>query len=72
MTSLGLTGQETFTIRGLAILAPKAKLTVEATSADGKKKVFTVRRVSTIRRTSSTVRQGGILHQVLRERIAAS
>src|SRR5213594_3967180 len=38
--SLGLTGQETFTIRGLDRLAPKARLAVEATSADGKKKSF--------------------------------
>src|SRR5256885_2149292 len=42
MASLGLTGQETFTIRGLDKLAPKAKLTVEATSPDGRKKSFTV------------------------------
>src|SRR3989442_2122188 len=37
MASLGLSGQETFTIRGLDKLAPKAKLTVEAMSPDGKK-----------------------------------
>src|SRR3989442_11077076 len=41
MPSLGPAGQETFTIRGLGKLAPKAKLTVEATSRDGKKKSFT-------------------------------
>jgi hypothetical protein len=42
MASLGLTGQETFTIRGLDRLAPKAKLTVEANSADGQRKSFQV------------------------------
>jgi aconitase A len=72
MASLGLTGQETFTIRGLANLAPKAKLTVEATSADGKKKSFTVQSRVDDGTDLEYVRQGGILHQVLRERIAAS
>src|SRR6266550_6232589 len=42
MASLGLTGAETFTIRGLDKLAPKAKLIVEAKSPDGFKKSFTV------------------------------
>src|SRR5437879_789294 len=72
MASLGLTGRETFTIRGLANLAPKAKLAVEATSPDGKKKTFMV--VSRVDDPTDLeyVRQGGILHQVLRERIAAS
>src|SRR2546430_13706741 len=42
MASLCLTGHETFTIRGLDRLVPKARLTVEAASPDGKKKSFTV------------------------------
>src|SRR2546426_32777 len=72
MASLGLTGQETFTIRGLEKLAPKAKLTVEAMSPDGKKKTFTVlSRVDDLT-DLEYVRQGGILQQVLRERIAAN
>jgi aconitate hydratase len=71
MASLGLTGQETFAIRGLDRLAPKAKLRVEATSARGDKTTFNV-----LARVDDTtdleyVRQGGILQQVLRERIAA-
>jgi aconitate hydratase len=72
MASLGLTGQETFTIRGLASLAPKATLTVEATSPDGTKRSFTV--VSRVDDPTDLeyIRQGGILHQVLRERIAAN
>ncbi|HEY8785787.1 MAG TPA: aconitase family protein [Candidatus Limnocylindria bacterium] len=72
LTSLGLTGAEAYTIRGLANLAPKAKLTVDATSPDGKKKTFNV--VSRVDDPTDLeyVRQGGILHQVLRERIAAT
>src|SRR3989441_440978 len=72
MATLGLTGAETFTIRGLDRLAPKAKLTIEATSPDGKKKTFSV--VSRVDDPTDLeyVRQGGILQQVLRERIAAN
>ncbi|MEK6227480.1 MAG: aconitate hydratase AcnA [Chloroflexota bacterium] len=72
MASLGLTGQETFTIRGLANLSPRAKLTVEATSSDGKKKTFTVLSRVDDPTDLEYVRQGGILHQMLRERIAAT
>jgi aconitate hydratase len=72
MATLGLTGYETFTIRGLAGLAPKAKLTVEATSPDGKKKSFQVESRVDDPTDLEYVRQGGILHQVLRERIAAN
>ena len=72
MASLGLTGPETFTIRGLDKLAPKAKLTVEATSPDGQKKSFTLLSRVDDPTDLEYVRQGGILHQVLRERIAAS
>ena len=71
MASLGLTGQETFTIRGLDRLAPKAKLTVEATSPDGRMKSFMVLSRVDDPTDLEYVRQGGILHQVLRERIAA-
>jgi aconitate hydratase len=72
MASLGLTGQETFTIRGLANLTPKAKLAVEATSADGKKTSFTVTSRVDDLTDLEYVRQGGILHQVLRERLRDS
>src|SRR5437660_541865 len=72
MASLGLTGQETFTIRGLDKLAPKAKLSVEATPADGKRKTFNVLARVDDPTDLDYVRQGGILHQVLRERIAAT
>jgi aconitate hydratase len=72
MASLGLTGQETFTIRGLDKLAPKAKLVVEATARDGKTKSFQVLARVDDPTDLEYVRQGGILHQVLRERIAAN
>ncbi|HEY6203305.1 MAG TPA: aconitate hydratase AcnA [Candidatus Limnocylindria bacterium] len=72
MASLGLTGQETFTIRGLGGLAPRARLTVEATSVDGKKTSFQVLARVDDPTDVEYVRQGGILQQVLRERIAAA
>src|SRR5207237_968488 len=72
IASLGLTGQETFTIRGLDKLAPKAQLTVEATSPDGKKKSFQVLARVDDPTDLEYVRQGGILHQVLRERLQQS
>jgi aconitate hydratase len=70
MDSLGLSGHEMFTIRGLDKLAPKAKLGVEATSPRGD-------RTNVVARVDDPtdleyVRQGGILQQVLRERIAAN
>jgi aconitate hydratase len=72
MASLGLTGEETFTIRGLANLAPKAKLRVEATSPRGDKTRFDVLARIDDPTDLEYVRQGGILQQVLRERIAAT
>src|SRR5438067_184873 len=39
-TTLGLTGQETFTIRGLDKLAPRATVNIEATAKNGKKISF--------------------------------
>ncbi|MGH2472515.1 MAG: aconitate hydratase AcnA [Candidatus Limnocylindria bacterium] len=72
MASLGLTGEETFTIRGLAGLAPKAKLRVEATSPPGDKTTFNVLARVDDPTDLEYVRQGGILQQVLRERIAAN
>src|SRR5437667_586088 len=71
MSSLGLSSTETFAIRGLDKLAPRAKVTVEAMPPDGKKKSFTVLARVDDPTDLEYVRQGGILHQVLRERIAA-
>ncbi len=65
--SLGLTGKETYDVLGLADLAPGATLTVRATSDDGETKEFEV-----LARVDSPVeveylRNGGILHTVLRQ-----
>jgi aconitate hydratase len=69
MASLGLAGEETLTIRGLDELAPKAKLTVEVTSPDGKKMAFNVVARVDDPTDLEYVRQGGILQQVLREKM---
>ena len=71
-TTLGLTGEETFTVRGLDKLAPRAKVQVEATSPDGKRKTFTALARVDDPVDVDYVRHGGILQKVLRERIAAS
>jgi aconitate hydratase len=68
---LGLTGRETFTIRGIAAgLAPRQELTVEARVEDGASRTF-----KAIARLDGPVdveyyRQGGVLQTVLR-RLAA-
>jgi aconitate hydratase len=71
MASLGLKGDESFTIRGLDKLAPKAKLAVEAASPRGDKTAFNVLARVDDPTDLEYIRQGGILQQVLRERIAA-
>ena len=67
-----LKAAETFAVRGLDKLAPKAKLRVEATSARGDKTTFNVLARVDDPTDLEYVRQGGILQQVLRERIAAN
>ncbi len=70
--SLGLSGEETFAIEGLASgLAPRTKLSVSATDASGKKKQFSV-----LARIDTAVeldyyKHGGILQYVLRQLVAA-
>jgi aconitate hydratase len=71
LTSLGLTGQESYTVRGLDRLAPRAKLTVDALAADGTTRSFTVLARVDDPTDVEYVRHGGILHQVLRERLAS-
>ena len=68
--SLGLTGRETFTIRGVADVQPRQMVTVEATADDG-----TTRTFQALARVDSPVereylRHGGILQMVLRRMIA--
>ncbi len=65
--SLGLTGAESFTIRGLARLAPKATLEAEAKAADGRTTRFRV-----LARVDDPVdldylRSGGVLSYVFRQ-----
>ncbi|HLL59592.1 MAG TPA: aconitate hydratase AcnA, partial [Allosphingosinicella sp.] len=69
-SSLGLTGDETFTITGIAVLQPRQEVEVEATRADGSTFRFTTRcRIDTLNELEY-FRAGGILHYVLR-RLAA-
>ncbi|MBI2774137.1 MAG: hypothetical protein HYX56_06575 [Chloroflexi bacterium] len=70
--SLGLTGDEAFTITGLGRLAPRAPIDVEARRADG-----TVVRFEALARVDDPVdldqlRNGGVLPMVLRQIIAAA
>ncbi|MGB3681899.1 MAG: aconitate hydratase [Rubrobacteraceae bacterium] len=65
--SLGLDGTETFDVEGISGLEPGSEVKVKATSEDGDEKEFT-----TIARVDSPVeveylKNGGILHTVLRE-----
>jgi aconitate hydratase len=70
--SLGLSGQETFAVAGIAEgLAPKKKLTVTATDTEGRKKTFTaVCRLDTPNEVDYYL-HGGILHFVLRQLASA-
>ena len=68
--TLGLAGEQSFTIRGLAGLAPHATVDVEAMNADG-----TVVRFEALARVDDPsdvayMRNGGILTMVLREYLA--
>jgi aconitate hydratase len=69
--SLGLTGEETYALSGIANeLAPRKRLGVTATSADGKAKRFEVlARIDTLVELDY-YRHGGILQYVLRQLVA--
>ena len=65
--SLGLTGEETFAIRGLEGLQPQSTITVEGTGAGGKKTTFdAIVRIDTPDEMQY-YRHGGILQYVLRQ-----
>jgi aconitate hydratase len=69
--SLGLRGDETFTVRGLADgLRPGQQLTVEARSTDGARRSFTVRSRLDNDTDVAYLRHGGILPMVLRQVIS--
>ncbi|HEY6916939.1 MAG TPA: aconitate hydratase, partial [Allosphingosinicella sp.] len=64
--SLGLTGDETFTVTGVADLKPRQDVEVQVTRADGSTFAFTARcRIDTVNELEY-YRGGGILHYVLR------
>jgi aconitate hydratase len=64
---LGLKGDETVTIKGLAEAKPKQKMEVEITDAAGKvTKVPVICRIDTLDEVDY-VKHGGILHYVLRQ-----
>jgi len=66
--SLGLDGEETYAVEGIASgLKPRRRLKVTATSADGKRKTFEVLcRIDTPDEVEY-YRHGGILQYVLRQ-----
>jgi len=65
--SLGLTGQEVFTVEGVASLSPRKQVTVRAKSSDGKEKTFNATvRVDTPEEVAY-YQHGGILQYVLRQ-----
>ncbi|PXW76464.1 aconitase [Blastomonas natatoria] len=65
--TLGLTGDDTFTIRGIADLKPRQQVTVEVTRADGSTFSFeALCRIDTANELEYFM-NGGILHYVLRK-----
>ncbi|OZA94593.1 MAG: aconitate hydratase 1 [Erythrobacter sp. 34-65-8] len=65
--TLGLTGDDSFSIRGLADIQPQQDVTVEVTRADGSSFTFTALcRIDTANELEY-FRNGGILHYVLRK-----
>ena len=66
-STLGLTGDDSFTIRGLASLTPGQDVEVEVTRPDGSQFTFTAKcRIDTANEMEY-YRNGGILHYVLRK-----
>jgi aconitate hydratase len=69
--SLGLTGDETFTIHGVGEIKPRQDVEVQVTRADGSNASFTARcRIDTYNELEY-FKSGGILHYVLRRLAAA-
>ena len=70
LETLGLTGRERFTIRGLETIKPGQQVEVEAVADDGKKTNFTTRTRIDNETEVRQLHQGGVLPLVLRELIA--
>jgi len=68
--SLGLTGRERFTIRGVSDITPRQQVTVEATADDGTTTTFEVLARIDAPAEVDYLRHGGILPMVLRRMIA--
>jgi aconitate hydratase len=69
--SLGLTGDESFTIVGVGNIEPRQDVAVQVTKADGSTRSFTARcRIDTYNELEY-FKSGGILHYVLRRLAAA-
>jgi aconitate hydratase len=69
--TLGLKGDETVTIRGIAAIAPRRAMTLEITGSDGSVRTVPVRcRIDTLDELEY-LKNGGILHYVLRNLAAA-
>jgi len=66
VAALGLTGRETFTIRGLAALRPRQEVEVEAVAEDGSRRTFRVLARIDGPTELANYRHGGILPAVLR------
>ena len=65
--SLGLTGHEVFEVSGVASLAPKKKVTLKATVADGTAKTFSAIARADTPEEVLYYKHGGILQYVLRQ-----
>jgi aconitate hydratase len=64
--SLGLTGDDTFTIKGLSSIAPRSDVEVAVTRPDGETFTFTAKCRIDTENEMDYYRNGGILHYVLR------
>jgi aconitate hydratase len=69
--SLGVTGRETVTLTGVEALTPQGKVTMEVTFEDGSKKTTELMARIDTENELDYVKNGGILHYVLRQRAAA-
>jgi aconitate hydratase len=64
---LGLTGDDSFTIKGLATMEPQQDVEVEVTRADGTSFTFTAKSRIDTANEMEYYRNGGILQYVLRK-----
>ncbi|VXC85746.1 aconitate hydratase 1 [Oceanicaulis sp. 350] len=70
-SSLGLTGKETISLKGIEGIKPRSQVTLEITFADGSKKTTELLARIDTENELDYVNNGGILHYVLRQRAMA-